>query len=376
MNSKSLHLIKDIKTEFEAEFLINIKIVYVFNDNQKKSNLFLVTKDDKILTFGGNAFGVLGFGHKNQINCLTINKVLSNRKLVELKNGFQHMIGRTSDGKIYCWGFNKWGVLGNGRLNEKIYKPEANKYLKNIVEISSGFWHSLALTDKGQVYSWGDNTWGQTGFGTDRKDIGFKPKLLDAFDGQTVVSISCGAYHSLALTKAGLVFSWGNNECGQLGHGVEGHSNYPMPILKMGVQVIKISAGFDHNMILSKDGFIYTFGCNECGELGWPSGAYNKQCVPQRLEHSETFSDIETENFYPFSAALSTSGQYYIWGLSGTESSYELISEPKIKNSYNSFEELFIEELKITHKPIHCFNDNLKRRISIQLNDIFNDNCD
>ncbi|XP_054157417.1 RCC1 and BTB domain-containing protein 2-like [Oppia nitens] len=371
----------DVQKFFNAsnDLLKDVKTVFVFNDINNKMNAFLVTNDDKTYTFGGNFFGVLGLGHKNPIDKLVLNKKLSQISLCDFRYSYQHCVGRTADGKVYSWGYNKFGVFGDNRRNDSLHKPKLNKYLKHefVVDISTGFWHTLALTCEGRVYQFGDNTLCQMASGIDSKSISLKPKLLDAFDGERVVSISSGAFHSLALTESGHVYSWGSNDCGQLGIGKVPAIRKPTPVIVMGLKVAKISTGFDHNLLLSREGYIYTFGCNECGELGQTTKT-TEQYLPIRLNHSERFVDIESDNSYPFSAALSESGDYYVWGMSRQHDIHELNTKPKHCKAYESFIELFLEEHRITQRAVHNFNGNknLHKRLSVQLSHQINISAD
>ena len=88
---------------------------------------------------------------------------MSYEGIIEFKNSRLHRMALTVDGKLYCWGINWYGVLGNGRRDETFNKPEVNEYLidKHIIQISCGESHSLVLTNEGEVYGWGDNSSGQ-----------------------------------------------------------------------------------------------------------------------------------------------------------------------------------------------------------------------
>ena len=116
-----------LKAFLNQEFIKNIKLLYVFNNN-----VFIVTNDDKTYVFGSNSCGILGLGNENEVNELTIVKELCHKQIIDFKNSWFHMIGRTIDGKVYVWGCNRWGILGNGRddLNP-YYRQELNEVLKD-----------------------------------------------------------------------------------------------------------------------------------------------------------------------------------------------------------------------------------------------------
>jgi alpha-tubulin suppressor-like RCC1 family protein len=145
----------NILNKLNEEFLNEIKLLYVFN----KNNVLIVTNDDKVFAFGNNIYGVLGFGNNRELNELTNNEELSHKQIIDFKNSSKHVIARTIDGKVYCWGCNWFRVLGNGKNDHNIYKPELNEYLsdKQIIDICCGFAHSLVLTNSGEVYAWGNN---------------------------------------------------------------------------------------------------------------------------------------------------------------------------------------------------------------------------
>ena len=131
----------------------------------------IITNEDKCYEFSRNAINhsLLIFSNNKSIIEQKINESfveeLSYKGIVEFKNSDLHIMARTVDGKLYCWGSNWRGVLGNGRSDETFNKPEVNEYLKDkhIIEMSCGAEHSLVLTNDGEVYGWGYNNCGQIG---------------------------------------------------------------------------------------------------------------------------------------------------------------------------------------------------------------------
>ena len=95
-----------------------------------------------------------------------------------------------------------------------------------VVVVSAGFFHNIAITADGAVWSWGDGGYAQLGHGVRQRQL--LPKKIEAFAGRRVVAVSAGREHSLALTADGAVFTWGRGECGCLGHG-EDLSNQLLP---------------------------------------------------------------------------------------------------------------------------------------------------
>ncbi len=231
----------DVLNELNDEFKQRVKILYVFEDydhewkewNLKGYNVLIVTKDDKTFAFGENSWNQLGFGHREVVNEIQIVEELCDQQIIDFVNGKYHCIARNRSGKVYCWGWNKWGQLGIGSEDYRYHKPKLNQYLNNefVIDISCGAGHSLVLTNCGEVYAWGRNDWGQIGNGcNDNQLISIKVK---GFNNERVVMISCGSDHSMALTECGHVYSWGYNNCGQLGIGGAWNLKKPKFVAKL-----------------------------------------------------------------------------------------------------------------------------------------------
>jgi len=146
-----------------------------------------------------------------------------------------------------------------------------------------------------------------------------KKNLVNEFNGEKVISISCGLMHSLALTENGSVYSWGDNAYGQLGQntGEERKPNIPTAIeLNEEIFIEKICCGDYHSLLLSREGDLYWFG--RCERY--------KQLLPIKVNKSIKFKDIATYSYFKFSCALSTNDVYYVFGYISDE---EIIEEPK-----------------------------------------------
>jgi alpha-tubulin suppressor-like RCC1 family protein len=135
---------------------------------------------------------------------------------------FSLAIEKTDDQKtvLYSWGTNTYGQLGLGHNNVASAMtpvpnfPSANEKL---LTISAGLSHVLALTEDKKVYSWGRNNFGQLGIGNTTNQN--TPQLVAALANKKIISIAAGDNHSLAMDEDLNVYSWGQNNYGQLGNG-------------------------------------------------------------------------------------------------------------------------------------------------------------
>jgi alpha-tubulin suppressor-like RCC1 family protein len=323
----------------------SIKLKEFFGDKLRKllitkESVKIITNDDKVYEFDKDLRTLVKINKMNN-NSFIESKILSElcyKGIIDFKDGLFFVITRTIDGKVYCWGTNLFGVFGNGVDTYKTFKPELNVNLsdKYIIDISCGSFHSLALTNYGEVYAWGFNLYGQIGIGSEKVQL--IPKNVSGFN-EKVVMISCGWIHSLALTESGRVFFWGSDRKGQTG--ISNPSIVEKPsvvILSNEIRIKKISCGYEHSLLLSCDGDIYWFGWNGIEE----------QITPKKLTIDENrFIDIASHHKYNILVALSVNNVCYVWGKCGEE----IIKEPK-ETGFKSIEDVFDDYFGITHKTI------------------------
>ena len=133
-----------------------------------------------------------------------------------------HILALRSDGPLWSWGRNDDGVLGHGNAITTIPSPAPMMVtaLNGVVAVSGASSHSLALKGDGTVWAWGDNSEGQLGDGllehrSDEDQFRTAPGLVPGL--KNIVAISGGTYHSVALRRDGTVWTWGRNAEGQLG---------------------------------------------------------------------------------------------------------------------------------------------------------------
>ena len=171
--------------------------------------------------------------------------------------GAFHNLALNSSGEVYTWGINDYGQLGNGTTSYETLPRKITEGLQGIKisDIAAGGWHSVAITEDGEVYVWGRGEYGRLGLGDKSGASKLRPTLVERLVGLRVVEASCGGTHTVVVTDEGRIFIWGRGSFGRLGTGTERNHFSPVEVKLPGGPerwwVINAAAGGRHTMILA-----------------------------------------------------------------------------------------------------------------------------
>ncbi|BAT97564.1 hypothetical protein VIGAN_09104300 [Vigna angularis var. angularis] len=213
----------------------------------------LATSDGKLFTFGDGAFGVLGHGDQESVCYPKEVKLLSGLKTIKVACGVWHTAAimevefqsgsNASSGKLFTWGNGDKHCLGHGNT-ETYLQPTRVAPLTgyNFHQVACGHTMTVALTTSGHVFAMGGTEHGQLG---NPVSAGKIPTLVqDKLLCEIVEEISCGAHHVVALTKKGELYTWGKGANGRLGHGDVEDRKSPTLVIAMKDRTIEnISCG-------------------------------------------------------------------------------------------------------------------------------------
>ncbi|KAG8373675.1 hypothetical protein BUALT_Bualt11G0049300 [Buddleja alternifolia] len=185
-----------------------------------------VTEDGELYGWGWGRYGNLGLGDRNDRSVPVKVSAVQGEKMVVVACGWRHTISVSSSGSLYTYGWSKYGQLGHGDFEDHLIPHKLQALCENsISQISGGWRHTMARTSDGKLYGWGWNKFGQVGVG-DNIDHCSPVQVKFPLD-QKIVDISCGWRHTLAVTERQNLFSWGRGTNGQLGHGDSIDRNVP-----------------------------------------------------------------------------------------------------------------------------------------------------
>lgn len=176
----------------------------------------------------------------------------------------------TEHGEVYSWGNGQGGRLGHGdAIGQNV--PEKIRYLEGtkVVDIACGDQHSGCITDGGLVYIWGVGLNGRLGIGTDQnREL---PKLVSEFNADPCSRLFLGMNTSFAITKSSELYVWGSGQYGKMGlpNSTDQQVLVPRKLFTLSAKrIAEFAAGPFHTLALTYDGFIYAFGNSKEGKLG------------------------------------------------------------------------------------------------------------
>ena len=224
---------------------------------------------------GANASGALGTGTAATA-LLRPKRIRGRRPWAQLALGDSHAAGIGAEGQLYTWGLDDRGQTGHGEAGPPRLAPARVEAVdgRTCVSVACGFEHTAVACADGSVWCCGSNEYGQCGAGEGAPARVVTPRLARlprcASDGaHTVVAVACGAHHTLALTAAGAVLAWGQGSAGQLGTGVAADASAPVLLAALwGVPIVALAAGEAHSLALSRAGDVYSWGRAVSGALG------------------------------------------------------------------------------------------------------------
>ena len=271
-----------------------------------------------VYTWGLNDKGQLGVKGELKVKYPSFNAAISRLDVASITGGSKSLFIVTTDGKVYSCGDSSNGRLGIGdmALPQMVTTPRLITSLTNYVikrvAVCSGGKHCLALTSDGKVFSWGDNTDGK--LGQNNRVSSDTPKMIEAFWGERIKEICCGTGHSAAINSQGALYTWGLGDYGRLGHGDTQAQLKPKKVKTLEFcRVAQIACGSRdaQMMALTEDGRVFTWGDGDFGKLGHgDSAAY---LTPHLLVSLTNTGVVQIGCGAQFSMALNDKGEVWTW---------------------------------------------------------------
>ncbi len=324
-----------------------------------------------VFAWGDNSYGQLGIGSRSNDEVPMPVEGLEN--IVSVSAGQYHSLALSATGDVYAWGRNTYGQLGNASSAME-NSPIKVSGLPEIKKISAGGSHSLALDVEGNIYGWGMNTYGQIGeFDKESEHVlndaggvlGIRIKEPVKIAGPGIADIEGGGNHSLYIDSAGDLYAWGDNSYGQLGSG--GYENSTKPLKVEGISnLVAVSAGWNFNLAISaepQETFeedaedreksasslknLFSWGSNSSGQLGLGNGYAKTDKLPSPLMIKNFVEDRpEGLDFHLISAGYTSSMASYVFEKKG------VVRESVLVWGNNAYGQLGIGQMPSQSSPL------------------------
>lgn len=277
---------------------------------------FALKSDGTVWAWGGNFVGQLGDGtYTNTVLPVQVSGLTSVRSLGG--RGY-HSLAVKSNGTVWAWGWNSRGQLGHDTSATPCPAPLAGTTCSNVpvqvigitnpLTVTGGGFFSLALMSDHTLQGWGANEYGQLGDGsyTDRSAPVPVSSVLN-----NVVQVSAGWKHAVALRSDGTVWTWGDNTYGQIGNAITSTVGISVPFQVAGLSnVTAVSGGDRFTAILKADGTVWTWGWNGFGQLG--DGTNIDRSTPVQVKGLYNVIFIAARDYHTL--AIKSDGSVWAWG--------------------------------------------------------------
>ncbi|KAK8470818.1 hypothetical protein PHAVU_003G066900 [Phaseolus vulgaris] len=286
----------------------------------------LVTKQGEIFSWGEESGGRLGHGVEMDVFHPKLVDTLAGMNIESVACGEYHTCAVTYSGDLYTWGdgAHNSGMLGHG--NEATHwipkKISGNLEGLRVSYVSCGPWHTAIVTSAGQLFTFGDGTFGALGHGNHCSAT--IPQEVEILRGFRTTKVACGVWHTAAVVEAinesvesstrsssGRLFTWGDGDKGQLGHADREPRLVPECVIALSTENIsQVACGHSLTIALTTSGHVYTIGSTAYGQLGCPASDGK---VPTCVKIADSFvEDIACGSYHV--AVLTSKAEVYTWG--------------------------------------------------------------
>lgn len=271
-----------------------------------------IAANGRVWAWGNNGNGRLG-DNSTTSRQTPVSILGAAKTFCHIAAGNAHSAAIDKNGRAWGWGSGLLGALGNSDVTQRLTPVSVTGAVKTFCHISSGLQFSLALTNSGRAWGWGDNYTANLARDPDTEFISVNTPVSIGGTLKTFCRIAAGSYHGLALDLRGRVWGWGANDYGEVGNNDAGFFIItPESALGAVKTFCHISAGLWTSAAIDKNGRIWTWGINDNGQLGDNSITSRKTPVSV-AGAAKTFCKIYARSQHML--AIDKNGKVWGWGI-------------------------------------------------------------
>ncbi len=278
----------------------------------------------RLYCWGSDAAGQLGDGGTNTDHTTPVEVAGGGRIWTSVSAGNFHTCATDWKSRLFCWGSDFYGQLGNGGANTDLGAPlevgapvgaSGDRMLWTAV--SAGYEHTCARMNTGRLYCWGNDGSGRLGNDAAVANQTLPVEVAGAATDWT--SVSAGTFHSCATTRDGRLYCWGLDSAGQLGNGTPlAEQHTPVEVAGVGSRWADVGAGgSSHTCARTREGRLYCWGWDVHGQLGDDAVPADK-ASPVEVAGGARWTDVSVGSWHTCARKVTSpfgDTQLQCWGL-------------------------------------------------------------
>ncbi|XP_074282301.1 uncharacterized protein LOC141606856 [Silene latifolia] len=272
-----------------------------------------VTARGELYTWGFGRGGRLGHPefdiHSGQAAVITPRQVvlgLGSRRVKAVAAAKHHTVVATENGEVFTWGSNREGQLGYASVDTQPTPRRVSSLKAKIVAVAAANKHTAAVSDAGEVFTWGCNKEGQLGYGTSNSSSNNTPRLIECLKGKFFTGVATAKNHTVVLGADGEVFTWGHRLVTPrrvlVSRNLKKNGNALMKFHRMEkLHIVEVAAGMVHSVALTDDGALFY----------WTSSDPDLKCQQLNFLNGRKIVSISAGKYW--NAAVTCTGEVYMW---------------------------------------------------------------
>lgn len=272
-----------------------------------------VTGRGELYTWGFGRGGRLGHPefdiHSGQAAVITPRQVilgLGSRRVKAVAAAKHHTVIATESGEVFTWGSNREGQLGYASVDTQPTPRRVSSLKSKIVAVAAANKHSAAVSETGEIFTWGCNKEGQLGYGTSNSGSNNTPRLVEYLKGKFFTTVVAAKYHTVVLGADGEVFTWGHRLVTPrrviIARNLKKNGNALMKFHRMEkLHVVSVAAGMVHSMALTDDGALFY----------WVSSDPDLKCQQLYYLNGKKIVSVSAGKYWH--GAVTSTGDIYMW---------------------------------------------------------------
>jgi len=276
------------------------------------ANFCAIDSTGQLFCWGNNTYGELGVGDKVDRTSATPVSFPNGAVPVDVVIGKDYTFAIDTNGKLYVWGRNYNGNYGNGtegvasESDTPIHVPHAN----GVVQVSGGASSACLLDTESKLYCWGWNGYGMVTLERLPNSVLSPYHVPIPGGGVTKIDQFSSEHGICAINDSAELYCWGSNNVGQLGQGVLYGTWYDPPKVPVPGDVIDVAVGSQNNCAITSDNKLWCWGDNQFGQLG--TGA----CCVDQLSPVQTLAPdpVYVDAGHKHTCSVDSAGQLWCWG--------------------------------------------------------------